>query len=49
MNFKDLQGAIETFKGKTDIWNKGLAMCELTKEEVDEGSASMYFEGYGNQ
>ena len=30
MNFEDLQRAIETFKGKTDIRNKSVAMSELT-------------------
>jgi hypothetical protein len=30
MAFEELQRAIETFKGKTDIRSKGVAMSELT-------------------
>ena len=49
MAFEELQRAIETFKDKTDIRSKGVAMSELTQDEVDAGSTSMYFKGYGNQ
>ena len=48
MEFEELQQAIESFNGKTDVRNKGVALSELTSDEVDAGASSKYFNHYGN-
>ncbi len=48
MKYEEVQQAIETFKAKTDIKHKGMAMSELTLDEIDAGASSNYFKHYGN-
>ncbi len=44
MTYEEIETACTAFKAKTDIKDKGVAMCELTQEEIDEGAASSYFQ-----